>query len=423
MERMIHTPEGVRDVYNSECEKKRYLQEKIHKVFGTYGYQDIETPTFEFFDVFSREVGTTPSNELYKFFDRDGNTLVLRPDFTPSIARAASMYFLDDGMPIRLCYQGNTFINNSSYQGRLKESTQMGVELLGDASAAADAEVIALVVQLLKEAGLTEFQISIGQVDFFKALIEEAQMSEETILELQQLISNKNHFGVEALILKEQLSTELQETFLQLPQLFGGVEILEKAKVLTSNQKASDAVSRLEEIYAILCHYGVEKYISFDFGMLSKYRYYTGIIFNGFSYGSGEALVKGGRYDALMQHFGKPSKAVGFGLVMEQLLNALERQNIEIPVASGKTLILYPESLSEQLLKVAVTIAEEHRRHGMQVACMQMDSSKTLADYKIYGTKNQFGGIVYLENTNSAQLINLNTDDVQHVKLDTLYQA
>ena len=115
MDRLIHTPEGVRDVYNQECTKKLYLENQIEQVFHAFGYQDIETPTFEFFDVFGREVGTTPSRELYKFFDRDGNTLVLRPDFTPSIARAASMYFMEETMPIRLCYRGSSFINSSSY--------------------------------------------------------------------------------------------------------------------------------------------------------------------------------------------------------------------------------------------------------------------------------------------------------------------
>ena len=164
MDRLIHTPEGVRDVYNQECTKKLYMENQIEQVFHAFGYQDIETPTFEFFDVFGREVGTTPSRELYKFFDRDGNTLVLRPDFTPSIARAASMYFMEETMPIRLCYRGSSFVNSSSYQGRLKESTQMGVELLNDDSAMADAEIIAMTVKVMLDAGLTDFQISIGHV-------------------------------------------------------------------------------------------------------------------------------------------------------------------------------------------------------------------------------------------------------------------
>ena len=125
---LLHTPEGVRDIYNDECEKKLILQDELLKVQQQYGYHPIQTPTFEFFDTFGREIGTTPSKDLYKFFDREGNTLVLRPDITPSIARCAAMYFGEEKMPIRLCYMGNTFLNNSSYQGRLKESTQLGAE-------------------------------------------------------------------------------------------------------------------------------------------------------------------------------------------------------------------------------------------------------------------------------------------------------
>jgi len=335
MEKMFHTPEGVRDIYNGECEQKQYLQAKIRNIFHNYKYQDIETPTFEFFEVFSREVGTTPSNELYKFFDRDGNTLVLRPDFTPSIARAAATYFLDDDKPIRLCYQGNTFTNNTEYQGRLKESTQMGVEYIGDDSIKADAEMLIMTISILKEAGLKEFQISVGQVQFFKALVAQAQMSEETILDLRKLISNKNYFGVEGLIRKEALSEELTNVFLNLPQMFGGVEILDKADKLTSNKVALEAVERLKCIYEILCEKDVANYISFDFGMLSRYNYYTGIIFNGVTYGSGEPLVKGGRYNSLMQHFGKASPAIGFGLNIDSLLNALGRQKIDVLKEQG----------------------------------------------------------------------------------------
>ena len=335
MEKMFHTPEGVRDIYNDECEQKQYLQVKIRDIFHEYGYRDIETPTFEFFEVFSSEVGTTPSNELYKFFDRDGNTLVLRPDFTPSIARAAATYFLTDNAPIRLCYQGNTFTNNSEYQGRLKESTQMGVEYMGDASVKADAEMIIMTIAILKAAGLKEFQISIGQIQFFKALVTEAAMSEETINDLRELISNKNYFGVEGLIRQQSLSAELEKAFLCLPQLFGGIKVLDKASTLTANKVALAAVARLREIYEILCIHQVEKYVSFDLGMLSKYHYYTGIIFHGFTYGTGEPLAKGGRYDSLMSHFGKAAPAIGVGFSIDTLLNALARQGIEIPTDTG----------------------------------------------------------------------------------------
>lgn len=336
MQRLFHTPEGVRDIYNHECAQKLYLQNKLHRVFETYEYQDIETPTFEYFEVFNKEVGTTPSKDLYKFFDREGNTLVLRPDFTPSIARAAAMYFEEKDMPVRLCYQGNTFVNNSSYQGRLKESTQMGVEFIGDSAVDADVEVIMMAIEMMTSAGLQEFQISIGQVDFFKALIEESKMDEETIENLRTLISNKNIFGVEELLDRLSIREGLKEAFLQLPQLFGGVEVLDRARELANNGKSRDAIRRLRQIYDLLEKKGYEKYISFDFGMLSKYEYYTGIIFQAYTYGTGEPIAKGGRYDNLMAHFGKPEPAVGFCITMDQLMIALSRQNIVIDPKEGK---------------------------------------------------------------------------------------
>ena len=413
MDRLIHTPEGVRDVYNQECTKKLYLENQIEQVFHAFGYQDIETPTFEFFDVFGREVGTTPSRELYKFFDRDGNTLVLRPDFTPSIARAASMYFMEETMPIRLCYGGSSFVNSSSYQGRLKESTQMGVELLNDDSAMADAEIIAMTVKVMLDAGLTDFQISIGHVGFFQALAEEAALSEDVLNELKELISIKNHFGAEELLAKQNLRSDLFEALRDVPQLFGNAEILEKAKGLTRNPAAREALDRLATIYEIVKDYGYEKYVFFDLGLLSKFHYYTGIIFQAYTYGTGEPIVKGGRYDALLQHFGKKAPAIGFCTVMESLMNALERQKISLPIVNTKTMLLYPDFLQP----LAVKLANEHRSKGMDVALVCFARDKVLADYEEYGRKNQFGGIVYIQKSDSVLAIDLSTGEVQPVEL------
>ena len=158
--------------------------------------------------------------------------------------------------------------------------------------------------------------------------------SEDVEYELRELISNKNNFGVEELVRGENLQEELENAFFQLPYLFGGEEVLRKAKNLTSNQRAIRAINRLEEIYEILKYYGYEKYVSFDLGMLSKFRYYTGIIFQAYTYGTGEPIVKGGRYDNLLEHFGKPACASGFGISIDQLMLALSRQNI--PFASSE---------------------------------------------------------------------------------------
>ena len=364
MQRIFHTPEGVRDIYSQECSRKQKLQEKLHHVFHQYGFEDIETPTFEYFEVFSKEVGTIPSRELYKFFDREGNTLVLRPDFTPSVSRACATYFNPEKEVVSLCYTGNTFINNSSFRGRLKETTQMGVERMGDDSAEADAEILAMTVECLLAAGLTEFQVSIGQVDYYKAIFAQTGMSQEEEEELRELISQKNYFGVEELVKSKHMDKSLAKALSQLPQLFGSAEILEKAKVLTDNPQALKAVARLEEIYELLKVYGYEKYITFDFAMLSKYHYYTGIIFQAYTYGTGEALIKGGRYNQLMKHFGKPAASIGFAIVVDNLLMALSRQKIEMEEEEGVMVITYRKKNRIQ----AIQKAKELRAQGKNVA-------------------------------------------------------
>lgn len=364
MEKIFHTPEGVRDIYNYECRQKRSLQNKLRGVFSRYGYEDIETPTFEFFEVFSKEVGTIPSRDLYKFFDREGNTLVLRPDFTPSVARACATYFLPEQEVTSLCYTGNTFINNSSLRGHMKESTQMGVERVGDESAEADAEILAMTVECLMEAGLKEFQVSIGEVDYFKSLLETSGIDQEAQTHLRELISEKNYFGVEDFVNGQNLDEELKKALQEIPHLFGNLEVLEKAKELTTNKNALKAVARLEEIYEIIKAYGYEKYISFDFGMLSKYEYYTGIIFQAYTYGTGEPLIKGGRYDELMKHFGKPAASIGFAIVVDQLLLALNRQKIEIPVEEEVLVLTYK---SNDRLE-AIEKAQKLRKQGKRVA-------------------------------------------------------
>ena len=344
-EQILHTPEGVRDIYGSEFVQKFELQQRLYRLLAGEGYQGIETPTFEYFDVFSREVGTVPSRELYKFFDKEGNTLVLRPDLTPSIARTVSKYFHEE-TPIRLCYMGNTFINYDNYQGRLKETTQLGAELMGDKSAQADAELIALVVESLKKAGLTEFQVSVGQVGFFKSLLKEAGIDPQTEEALRRFISDKNLFGVEELLAGDAVSPKLRQIFLEMTTLSGTEDVLQRARDLTSNPEALHALRRLEDIFENLKERGCAPYVTFDLGMLSKYNYYTGIIFRAYSYGYGEPLVKGGRYDTLLSHFGRTLPAVGFAIDINQLMRALTR---------GREREKIQEKAKERYLTIALT--------------------------------------------------------------------
>ena len=390
--RLLHTPEGVRDIYSSECEKKQIIEEKLFHVLKQYGYQAIETPTFEYFDVFSREVGTTASKELFKFFDREGNTLVMRPDFTPSIARSAAKYYHDESMPIRFGYMGNTFINHMSLQGRLKETTQLGAELIGDDSVNADAEIVALMIRCLKTAGLKEFQVSIGHMDFFRGLIEEANLDEDTELKLRELISNKNHFGIEELLGEHNIKKEVCQALGKIPELFGSIDMLQEAKALAGNEKSKKALERLEAVYEALKVYGVEDYIAFDLGMLSKYKYYTGVIFKAYTYGVGEALITGGRYDGLLKHFGKDAAAIGCVLIVNQLLAALSRQKIEIKTCKDTILLVYETGMADK----AVKEAEKLREQGKKVALLEKKNNTSKEECEAYAKRNEFETICYI---------------------------
>ncbi len=360
MQRLVHTPEGVRDIYGTEYAGKLAVEEKIQQVFHRYGYQDIQTPTFEFFDVFSREIGTRPSRDLYKFFDKEGNTLVLRPDFTPSIARCAAKYFMEEDRPLRFCYLGNAFSNTSELQGKLKEVTQMGCELIGDGSVQADAEMAAMMIAALKSTGLSDFQISIGQVEYYKGICREAGLSGEMELELREYISSKNYFGAEDFLIRKKVPEHHRSMLMKSAELQGGVEILGEASKAVTNERAIAAITRLEQLYQALCTYGVEGHVSFDLGMLSKYNYYTGVILKGYTYGAGDAIITGGRYDRLLGYFGRTRPAIGFMLAIDSLMEALSRHKISADLKDRVSEIVYsPDTFGQ-----AVREAETRRRQG-----------------------------------------------------------
>lgn len=397
---LLHTPEGVRDVYGKECARKLTIENKINNIFNLYGFHNVQTPTFEFFDIFNKERGSVPSKNLYKFFDREGNTLVLRPDLTPSIARIAAKNYMDVNVPIKLCYNANTYINNSELQGKLKEITQLGCELIGDDSVEADAEMVALVVNSLKSAGFDKFLVEIGQVDFYKGLLEECGFEDDVEEELRVRIENKNFFGVEELLDSKDITSNVKDTFLKLPSLFGSSDVLDKAKELATNEKSLKAIEKLEEVYSILVDYGVAEYISFDLGMLSNFNYYTGIIFKAYTYGTGDAIVAGGRYDKLLSQFGKDSAAIGFAVYMDQLLMAMSSQKME-----GDTDYVYEVLIYDtELRKTALQLATGLREKGIKTELIPKKENISIDEYVEFKKEDGAVNVTYVSKDGVKEL-------------------
>lgn len=406
-DKLLHTPEGVRDIHCIESLKKNAIQKKIMSVFHRYGFKDVQTPTFEYIDVFNNDCATIDIKNMYKFFDRDGNILVMRPDVTPSVARLMATGYNHEATPKRFCYLGNTFRNSESYQLKLREFTQAGVEFIGTDSEDADAEIIALVIHSLLATGLKEFQIDVGQAGFFKGLLEEAGLNSTYEEELRKLIDEKNYIAVEELLDSLELDEKHKQVLLDLPKLFGDVSVIAKARAITTNEKALNALDRLEKVYNILCDYEVDGFVSFDLGMVSQINYYTGIVFRGYTFGTGTSIVDGGRYDTLIQEFGHDAPAVGFAIVIDEVMNSIERQDIAIDIDLTNTLLVYkPESR-----QMAIKIAHNMRADGMIIEIGMLEA--TIDENIAFGKKEGIGGIMNFISEDEVELINLETDEKQ----------
>ncbi len=398
---MLSTPEGVRDIYGAECERKHYIIDEIQKVLHLYGNKDIETPTFEYFGIFNSDKGSAPSNEMYKFFDRDNNTLVLRPDFTPSIARCVAKYFADEVLPIRLCYKGRTFASTERHKGKLAEITQIGSELINDDSSAADAETVACVIDCLMASGLKDFQITIGEVDYYKGIIEDAGISEKVRNKIQDYIQIKNFFGLSEYISEQNIPEDTIRVLNELSSLFGGIDILDKAESLTNNSRSLEAVDRLRKVYTALKFYGYESYVSFDLSMINGYDYYTGIVFSGYTYEVGNPVVKGGRYNNLLSQYGKDAPSIGFSIYVDELLNGLMRQ--DIPYINNKKSALIIYTIEHQ--EAAVMLATSLRKKGIIAQLIRKSKRHDEDEYMTYSDIYDVGKIYIMQSVSTVRII------------------
>lgn len=322
--RITHTPSGLADVLCDECELKYFIEAAARGVFKEHGYRMVETPMFEYFDVYNVSTPTQAEN-MFKFFDTNGRMLALRPDVTTSVARMAATKCQSSSLPIKISYLGSAFRNEENFsQTRQREFTQAGIELIGDASVSADAEVIEVAIDTLLKSGLNNFQIDLGQVEFFKGLVEQAGISEDESDEIRTHINDKDFIAVQTVLGSLNIDEYTKNIFLNLPTMFGGIEIIdEMLKDEQLNSRSKDALKNLKDVYSLLAVRGLDKYISFDLGMVQNIDYYTGIILRGFTYGVAFPVCSGGRYDNLIAKFGRDLPATGVAIGIERLMSAL----------------------------------------------------------------------------------------------------
>ena len=323
----MNIPRGLNDLLPDEVLRRRFLENKISQIFSQWGYREIIIPTFEFYEILSQGSGLIMKKEMIKFFDREGNIVVLRPEMTKSIARLVSTKMQLEPRPLRLYYIGNVFRYDNKV-GSQKEFCQAGVELIGINNNKSDAEIITLAVECLKNSGLNNFFIDINHVNFFNGIMESIKVKEERKQEIKNAILNKDFVLLEKILSFEDIKDREKEFILKIPTLRGGKEILIEAEKMVDNKLSLSALKKIEEVYSLLRDYGLEEYILIDLGIIRNYDYYTGIIFEGYTDYLGFPVCGGGRYDNLCSKFGENLPSTGFAIGIERLATILEKEDV-----------------------------------------------------------------------------------------------
>jgi ATP phosphoribosyltransferase regulatory subunit len=324
MSNILSVPQGLKDYLVGESKYKSDTECGIMDVILGKGYRRIETPIIEYMDVFT-QAGAFSQEDMFKLSDNKGSALVLRPDMTIPAARLAATRFIDYEI-LKLCYIGQVFHFKRVNSWELKEVTQIGIEYMGEDKTLADSEVIDSAYECVKSTGLSNFQIDLGQVDFYNGLMEEAGITDENAVKLSKFVEQKDTLAIEILLQQIGVSGAAKNLLMNLPLLFGGLDALERAKKYTENAKCRAAVENISEIVDGV-NDEVRENISVDFSMVQSVHIYTGMIFQGITDRLGTPIITGGRYDSLTSCFGRKMPATGFALDGNALLTALDERS------------------------------------------------------------------------------------------------
>lgn len=378
---MFEKPLGMRDTLPELYETKQRVKRKLEEEMKGWGYQFIETPTLEYFETVG-QASAILDQTLFKLLDQQGHTLVLRPDMTAPIARVAVSKLLNE-LPLRLASSANLFRAQQREGGRPAEFEQIGVELIADETLSADAEVISLMVSSIKAAGLKDFRISVGHIGFVQELFLQILGTEERAKTLTKFLYEKNYVGYSQHVKALPLSSIDKQRLYDLLQLRGGSEIIEKAYGLIENEAGRKAIEQLRQLWDIVTDYGVESYVKFDLTLINHMSYYTGILFELYAGKVGFPLGSGGRYDKLLEKFGKKTGATGFAVRVDRLLEALGQLEKPDPIVC----ILF----SEERRKEAFQLATQKRALGEQVVLQDISGVKN-----VDSLTNKFADTVFL---------------------------
>ncbi len=377
------TPEGTKDLLFDECQARREVENNLRNIFIGMGYSEVMTPGIEFFDVFNKISSYIPQESIYKLTDAKSRLIAIRPDSTIPIARMVATRLKDYALPLRLFYNQSIYSINPALSGRSDEEVQAGIELIGSSSKKADLEVLSLAIQALSSYDSENFRIEIGDIGFFTELVSRLNVDSSVEEDIRRLIEVKNYPALND-FLDSIGENQITKALKQLPRLFGGVEVFEKASTLFSDEKIELILSDLKDLYNKLEMLGFNGKIAVDLGIVNRTNYYTGIVFRGYLQGYGETVLSGGRYDKLISEFGYDVPAIGFGINVDAV-SSIIRKNNKSSNSPKTDIIVFGDKGYEMK---ALTVAQKLYNEGRKVENAVFETIEEVKEYaKLYCIK------------------------------------
>ncbi len=329
MSSLTKIPAGVQYFFDDEVKLRRYVERRAMEVFAGWSYDEIILPMFDYHDLFARGMGEEKAERTYRFVDRDGALLALRPELTSLVARTVATRFVKRERPVRLCYSGEVFRYDEPTERAAREFHQLGVEHIGEPSIVADIEVLLVAAEVLTALGLNGFRIALSHVDFFNGVVDFLKLNDTNRAQLRELIGRRNSLALDEFlnIHASHIEPSRRTGFSRLIQIAGKEEAIARAREILLNERSRAGVDHLAAIYSTLTALGLEENFDLDLGDAGGLEYYTGLTFKVYLPDWGVEIGGGGRYDNLIASFGEPEPAVGFSLALDGLVGAISLGN------------------------------------------------------------------------------------------------
>jgi ATP phosphoribosyltransferase regulatory subunit len=351
MEPLSNIPGGMRYYFGREARLRRAVEDEAMSVFDGWGYEEIATPSVDFYALFERGMGRDEARRSFRFTDTDGRLLALRPDVTSSVARAAATLFAAAPRPLRFCYAASVFRQRPRSHAEWKrQGRQIGCELFGAGRADADLEVLAVAAEVLERLGLGgSSRFTLNHVGVFNGVAEQLELSAEAREEMRRLVDERDAAALEQFLKRLGRSDATAERAGRLARLAGGGGLPEGARELLTNERSRAALDELESLRAVVESLGLGRCFSVDLADVSGLDYYTGLVFKVYVEGAGARVGGGGRYDELTSNFGRREPAVGFVLDLDALTEVLARRDFETRSGSNASAAVEGEDVAERL--------------------------------------------------------------------------